>query len=98
MSTRRTHNFRIPAAHPTAALHFPGGPIIPGALLLDEAAAVIAGNAPLRFRAIKFLAPVRHGEALVLRWQEDHGRPMPFEMHRPGETAPVLTGTLERLA
>jgi 3-hydroxymyristoyl/3-hydroxydecanoyl-(acyl carrier protein) dehydratase len=98
MSARHTHSFCVPAAHPTAALHFPGMPIIPGALLLDEAAAIIAGDAPLRFRAVKFHAPVRHGEALTLSWHEHHGKLLSFEMHRPGNAAPMLTGTLELLA
>jgi 3-hydroxymyristoyl/3-hydroxydecanoyl-(acyl carrier protein) dehydratase len=98
MSIRHTHSFRIPAAHPTAALHFPGLAVIPGALLLDEAATIIAGSAALRFRTVKFLAPVRHGETLELTWQTGNGNLLSFEMHRAGETAPVLTGTLERMA
>ncbi len=98
MRPRHTRSLCIPAAHPTAALHFPGLPVIPGALLLDEAAAAIAGAAPLHFRTVKFLTPVRHGETLEFHWQEDAGKLFRFEMHRPGETAPVLTGTLERLA
>jgi 3-hydroxyacyl-[acyl-carrier-protein] dehydratase len=97
MSTRHTCLVCIPAAHPTAALHFPGLPIVPGALLLDEAAAAIAGTVPLRFRAVKFLSPVRHGEMLELNWQENDGSAA-FAMRRASETQPVLTGTLERLA
>ncbi|MBU6448416.1 MAG: hypothetical protein KGQ26_02205 [Rhodospirillales bacterium] len=88
---------RIPATHPTAALHFPNLPIVPGALLLDEVAARIAGAATMRFRAVKFLAPIRHGEALELSWQA-HGKLNSFALHHPGETAPLLTGTLELLA
>ncbi len=98
MRPRHTRRLCIPAAHPTAALHFPGLPIIPGALLLDEAAALIAGTAKLRFRAVKFLSPARHGETLELHWQEETGNLVRFELHRPGEAAPVLTGTLERQA
>jgi 3-hydroxymyristoyl/3-hydroxydecanoyl-(acyl carrier protein) dehydratase len=94
---RQTQRLCIPATHPTTALHFPGLPIVPGALLLDEAAALIAGSAPLRFRAVKFIAPVRYGEALELSWQTDDHLTS-FTLHRPGETAPLLTGTLETLA
>jgi 3-hydroxymyristoyl/3-hydroxydecanoyl-(acyl carrier protein) dehydratase len=60
----------VPETHPTAAGHFPGHPVVPGALLLDEAARAIAGDAPLAFRSVKFLAPLRHGEALELHWQD----------------------------
>jgi 3-hydroxyacyl-[acyl-carrier-protein] dehydratase len=93
---RQTRRLCVPATHPTAALHFPGLPIVPGALLLDEAAALIAGSAPVRFRAVKFISPVRYGEALKLSWQTDHLTS--FTLHRPGETVPLLTGTLETLA
>jgi 3-hydroxyacyl-[acyl-carrier-protein] dehydratase len=91
---RQTRHLSIPPTHPTAALHFPGLPIVPGALLLDAAAALIAGSAPVRFRAVKFIAPVRHGEVVTLSWQQD-GRLASFTLHRPGEEAPLLTGTLE---
>jgi 3-hydroxymyristoyl/3-hydroxydecanoyl-(acyl carrier protein) dehydratase len=94
---RHTQRLCIPAAHPTAALHFPGLPIVPGALLLDEAAALIAGSAPLRFRAVKFIAPIRHGEALELSWQTD-GHLTRFTLRRLGETPPLLSGALETLA
>ena len=93
----QTQRFCIPATHPTAALHFPNLPVVPGALLLDEAAARIAGSVPLRLRAVKFLAPVSHGEALELSWQAA-GKLNSFALRRLGETAPLLTGTLELLA
>lgn len=87
----------IPATHPTAALHFPNLPIVPGALLLDEIAAHIAGAVPLRLRGVKFIAPIRHGEALALSW-EVLGKNTSFTLCRAGETIPVLTGMLELLA
>lgn len=98
MSPRQTRSFCIPAGHPTAALHFPDLPIIPGALLLDEAAAILAEHAPLRFQAVKFLSPARHGEKLELHWQESAGGLFRFAVHRGDKAEPVLTGTLERLA
>ncbi|MBU6396889.1 MAG: hypothetical protein KGL20_07650 [Rhodospirillales bacterium] len=93
----QAQRFCIPATHPTAALHFPNLPIVPGALLLDEIAARIAGSVPLRLRMVKFIAPIRHGEALELSWQAE-GSLNSFALRRPGETAPVLTGALELLA
>ncbi|MBU6425929.1 MAG: hypothetical protein KGQ69_06305 [Rhodospirillales bacterium] len=93
MTICRTHEFSIPLTHPTAALHFPELPIVPGAMLLDEAIAVIGAATPLRLQAVKFLSPVRHGEAIVLSWQ-DGGGGIAFQIHRQGESAPLLTGTL----
>jgi 3-hydroxyacyl-[acyl-carrier-protein] dehydratase len=60
------------ANHPTAAGHFPGNPMIPGALMLDAVIAAIAGtdcDAPMVIRSAKFLRIVRPGEDLDLRWQ-----------------------------
>jgi 3-hydroxyacyl-[acyl-carrier-protein] dehydratase len=61
--------------HPTAAGHFPGNPIIPGALLLDEVVQTIAAGEgrtgmPV-VRSAKFLHPVRPGDRLVVRWDSD---------------------------
>jgi 3-hydroxyacyl-[acyl-carrier-protein] dehydratase len=94
MTDWTTRGVLVPETHATAAGHFPGRPIVPGALLLDEVASILAGGGPLIFGAVKFLAPVRHGEPLELRWQAQGG-PCRFEIRRAGEAAPVLTGTLE---
>ena len=91
--TRRA--MQVPDGHPTAAGHFPGRPIVPGAVLLDEVAAILAGPGPLTFRAVKFLAPVQHGEPLELRWQPHDGGVCRFEIHRVEGQTTVLTGTLE---
>jgi 3-hydroxyacyl-[acyl-carrier-protein] dehydratase len=85
----------VPESHPTASGHFPGRPIVPGALLLDEVAAVLAGRGSITFRAVKFMAPVKHGELLELRWQAQEGGLCRFEIRRAKETTTVLSGTLE---
>ncbi|HQT63164.1 MAG TPA: hypothetical protein PLT25_01235 [Acidocella sp.] len=60
----------IPATHPSAAGHFPGDPIVPGALLLDAVMVAAAGPTQVgTIRSAKFLRPVRHGTPLRLRWQ-----------------------------
>ena len=63
--------------HPTAAGHFPGNPIIPGAVLLDEVMQAVAARAdggigPYEIRSAKFLRPVRPGDRVLIRW---HARP-----------------------
>ena len=54
--------FRVPADHPCLPGHFPGRPIVPGVVLLDEALALIFVTLPgwvlEGIGAAKFLAPV----------------------------------------
>ncbi len=81
--------------HPTAAGHFPSNPIIPGALLLDEVVAAVAGNAgAVTIRAAKFLLPVRPGETLCLRWQPLAAGTIRFECRR-GRDELAMAGTIE---
>ncbi len=62
---------QLPAAHPSFAGHFPGNPIIPGAVLLDELLAAIERaqgrpTAAWAVKWVKFLHPVRPGDGLEL--------------------------------
>jgi 3-hydroxyacyl-[acyl-carrier-protein] dehydratase len=62
----------IPADHPSLAGHFPGAPIVPGVLLLDEMIRAVEAAADLsaghwRIGSAKFVKPVRPGETLTLR-------------------------------
>lgn len=61
----------IPADHPALAGHFPGHPIVPGVVLLDEALLALAQAEGIQVQSLqiavaKFLVPVRPGEALWL--------------------------------
>jgi len=97
MTSWQTRELFIPDDHPSAAGHFPGDPIIPGALLLDAAVAAIvgtAGDGGVVIRAAKFLRPVRHGARLTLRWLPLDDGLFRFECRFAEEVA--LTGTLER--
>ncbi len=68
MSLRYTLVFA--ADHPVGAGHFPGLPIVPGALLLDRALAGLAQQLGLpappawRLRSAKFPAPVLPGQTV----------------------------------
>lgn len=74
----------IAADHPAFAGHFPGEPIVPGVVLLDESLSTVAGHlgvglAGCTVVSAKFLSPARPGETLVLalaagtdgRWRLD---------------------------
>ena len=81
--------------HPASQGHFPGNPIIPGAVLLDETLRAIeagpdAGLAPFRIRSAKFLHPARPGDRMLIRFSRTPEGEIRF-MCAVGET-PVLTG------
>ena len=59
--------FSIGADHPCLPGHFPGNPLVPGVVILDRVVAALeAGHGPLgalRFPQVKFVQPLRPGEA-----------------------------------
>ncbi len=85
----------VPVDHPAFAGHFPGQPLVPGALLLSEVLEALRGVPALVRRlgplptlaAAKFLAPVRPGSALTIELQPETGagRGVRFEV-RCGDT------------
>ena len=93
MTSWHTRALCIPAGHPSAAGHFPGNPIVPGALLLDAVVAAIAGEGGVVIRAAKFLRPVRHGARVELCWQSAGENLFRFECRLAEGVA--LAGTLE---
>ncbi len=64
-----THTLQIPVQHPAFDGHFPGTPLLPGVVLLDEMLQVLLRTGPLRgdwtISSAKFLHPVRPGETLT---------------------------------
>ena len=72
----------FPLEHPAARGHFPGDPIIPGAVLLSEVLLAIEAELgqpllPCRVRSVKFLRPVRPGDGVRIEYS---GRGAP-ELH-----------------
>jgi len=70
---KKTH-VKFADDHPTAAGHFPGNPIIPGALLLAEVlrAITLAEEMVLdscNVKAAKFLHPARPGDSVEIEYQ-----------------------------
>lgn len=61
----------LPVPHPATEGHFPGAPILPGVVLLDEAVRVIEAAIGVkatawRLSSVKFLSPVGPQEPLRL--------------------------------
>jgi 3-hydroxyacyl-[acyl-carrier-protein] dehydratase len=90
-------SLRIALDHPAFAGHFPGNPILPGVVLLDEALRAIEVDLGLDLRqwqiaAAKFLEFVRPGEALTIEHTSLESGLIRFTV-RVAERA-ALTGTL----
>jgi 3-hydroxyacyl-[acyl-carrier-protein] dehydratase len=87
----------IAADHPAFAGHFPGMPILPGAVLLDEALRVVARNLALdltqwQIASAKFLDSVRPGESLIVEHSATAHDSVRFSVRVADRTA--LAGTL----
>lgn len=85
---------RIPADHPTAPGHFPGDPIVPGAVLLDELiGALFADNWSGHVDSAKFHQPVRPGDVVTVTHQTE-GQATRFECRCLKSGNVVLSGVL----
>ena len=88
---------RIDTAHPALAGHFPGAPVLPGVVLLDETVRALErvdGDAERRWTisAAKFLKPVQPGETLTLEYEPLPNGSMRFAVSSAGR--PVASGVL----
>ncbi|HEY2035845.1 MAG TPA: hypothetical protein VGG96_02445 [Steroidobacteraceae bacterium] len=87
----------VAADHPSFAGHFPGRPVLPGVVLLDEAIRAIEladGGASRCWRvgSVKFLRAVGPGEPLALDQERLASGTIRFAILSCGQT--VATGTL----
>jgi 3-hydroxymyristoyl/3-hydroxydecanoyl-(acyl carrier protein) dehydratase len=90
----------IAAGHPAFDGHFPGAPVLPGVVLLDETLRAIeldaGGEARCwRVAAVKFLRAVIPGEALTLERERLASGAVRFTVLSAGRA--VATGTLSPL-
>jgi 3-hydroxymyristoyl/3-hydroxydecanoyl-(acyl carrier protein) dehydratase len=84
--------------HPASQGHFPGNPIMPGAVLLSETLLAIEANlgtglAPFRITSAKFLHPTRPGSRLEIEYSRTATGEIVFTARVHG--TPVLTGRLQ---
>ena len=87
--------FTIPASHPALPGHFPGRPIVPGVVLLDEVFGLICQHYPAERIAslsrVKFTRPVRPDQAVTVTASRT-GATVSFACAVDG--MPVLSGTV----
>ena len=87
----------IPVDHPAIPGHFPGRPVVPGVVLLAEVlravrAALSDEDRVTGLPAVKFLAPLRPGEAFRVRVRPAGDGLLDFSVTRDGQ--PVAAGRL----
>jgi len=84
--------------HPAAEGHFPGNPIIPGAVLLSTLLDAIrcelgVSLSPCRIKAAKFYSPVRPGDSVIVEFTGTASGDVRFECAVSGRK--VLAGQVE---
>jgi 3-hydroxyacyl-[acyl-carrier-protein] dehydratase len=89
----------IPADHPSLAGHFPGTPIVPGVVVLDEVAAALTewqkDSQLVGISFVKFLAPIKPGQSFTIAFDapESTGNRIDFCCRADGRV--VVEGRLE---
>ncbi len=95
--TMLTLALTVAADHPAYVGHFPGQPILPGVVLLDEALFALAAAlglpaATAHIQSAKFLSPVQPGEKLQLDYAASPTGAFRFELKASGRA--VASGVL----
>src|SRR5271156_3474597 len=93
----RTASRHLAVDHRSAEGHFPGNPIIPGAVLLREIIAAIMGERQggdatrrLEIPSAKFHHPVRPGDTVIVAWTEKTDGEVRFSCSVAGSDRPAV--------
>ena len=89
-------SFAIAPDHPCLDGHFPGRPLVPGVVLLDEALSRIGARfghgPPVGVRSVKFLAPVLPGDLVQVELAGGGTTPGTFRFACMVRGSAVVTG------
>ena len=97
-----TH-WTVPVDHPVFAGHFPGTPILPGAMLLDTALHSIAAATGIaldlcEISSVKFLSPANPGDELMIQHVISDGGTIRFTIVAVAGTRKIAIGTFVPIA
>jgi 3-hydroxyacyl-[acyl-carrier-protein] dehydratase len=94
----------ISPEHPAFAGHFPGTPIVPGVVLLDEVLHALGTDIGLvatdwQISSVKFLSPLTPGEPATMEYEQLANDSIKFEVQCAGleSTRQIVIGSLTRL-
>lgn len=89
------HGFSVGADHPSLPGHFPGSPLVPGVILLEQVALALRdwrGQRLARVADAKFVAPLLPGQQAQVTLSDANGR-LRFEIRRGVEL--LARGSIE---
>lgn len=82
--------FSVPKTHPSLVGHFPGNPIVPGVVILDEIFQTIESewqkNSISCISFVKFIKPLRPEQKVTLIIEEKDSLTLKFICMKDGET------------
>lgn len=83
---RAEARFTIGADHPSLPGHFPGAPVVPGVVILDE---VLAGlqlpaGEPVALPSVKFVRPLLPGQIAIIEYKGEAAQ-IRFSVSHDGE-------------
>lgn len=87
MSATYQVTFSVPSTHPALPGHFPGQPLVPGVVMLEQVAMALRAWRDERLARVaeaKFVAPLLPGELAEVSLSEAGARAR-FEIRRDGE-------------
>ena len=88
---------KLPVDHPAFAGHFPGTPIVPGVVLLDEVMHAIVLDTGLpetawQMTSVKFLSPLKPNETVMIEHEQLANGALKFEVVEGNRQ--IVTGNL----
>ncbi len=89
------YSARISADHPALAGHFPGNPLVPGAVILQHVLRAGAAQCPGAdiLRGAKFISPLRPEETFTIEFAAARAGRVPFTVRAQERT--VASGQLQ---